>query len=126
MTTRWRWSPRRKCAPAAWPTRSAVSAVIGSLLVSPRMPSVPKNLRVIARALARLADPAPEARGHPADRAVRPGGEEEQQGAADQRGRSGIGRPPPEGHESRPRDPLVEALAHQLGLFRILAGRPAD
>jgi hypothetical protein len=29
------------------PTRSAVSAVIGSLLEVPRMPSVPKSLRVI-------------------------------------------------------------------------------
>src|SRR5947208_5095191 len=55
MTTRWRWSPRRKWAPAAWPTRSAVSAVIGSRLVVPRIPSVPKNLRVIARLLAAAA-----------------------------------------------------------------------
>src|SRR5215207_6448016 len=47
MTTRWRWSPRRKCAPAAWPILSAISAVIGILLVRPRIPSVPKNLRVI-------------------------------------------------------------------------------
>src|SRR4051812_39339026 len=47
MTTRWRWSPRRKWAPAAWPTRCAISAVIGASLVRPRMPSVPKYLRVM-------------------------------------------------------------------------------
>src|SRR5436190_2120673 len=87
MTTRWPWSPRRKCAPAAMPTHSAVCAVIGSWLVRPRMPSVPKNLRVITRALARLADPAPEAG---RDR-MRPGRREEQHCPADQRHRAGVG-----------------------------------
>src|SRR3954471_8830652 len=109
MTTRWRWSPRRKWAPAAWPTRSAVSAVIGSALVRPRIPSVPKNLRVIGAALARLADPAPEARGH----RVRPGRKEEQQGAADNRDRSGIGDASRERDERRLGGPFVPLLAHQ-------------
>src|SRR4051812_18406673 len=106
MTTRWRWSPRRKCAPAAWPTRSAVSAVIGSVLVSPRIPSVPKNFRVIRAALARLADPAPEARRN----RVRPGREEEQQGPADQRDRARVRNAAGERNERRLRRPFVPRL----------------
>ncbi len=43
ITTRWRWLPRTNMIPAAWPSRSAVSAVIGSELAVPRMPSVPKS-----------------------------------------------------------------------------------
>src|SRR5438874_5041345 len=116
MTTRWRWSPRRKCVPAAWPTRSAVSAVIGSRLVVPRMPSVPKNLRVIRRALALLADPAPEACGH----RVRPGREEEQQAAADDRDRSGVSDSARERDEGRLRGPFVPLLAHQSRFLRVL------
>jgi hypothetical protein len=46
MTTRWRWSPRRNARPAAWPTLSAISAVIW-LLARPLMPSVPKYLRAM-------------------------------------------------------------------------------
>src|SRR6185436_4017865 len=49
MTTRCLWSPRRKWAPAAWPIRCAIAAVIGIWLVRPLIPSVPKNLRFIAR-----------------------------------------------------------------------------
>src|SRR3954452_22462447 len=114
MTTRWRWSPRRKCWPAAIPTHSAVCAVIGSLLVSPRMPSVPKNFRVIGGALARLADPAPEDGRHAAERAVGPGGDEEQQGAAGEGDPPGISQPAGEGDESGVSRPFVPALAHQL------------
>src|SRR5215213_6619710 len=109
MTTRWRWSPRRKCAPAAIPTQSAVCAVIGSLLVSPRIPSVPKNLRVIARALARLADPAPEAGLH----RVKPSREEEQKRPADERDRARISKTAAEREERGLRRPVVEALTHQ-------------
>src|SRR4029453_10947868 len=47
MTTRWRWSPRGNWAPAASATLRAMSAVIGSRLAVPRMPSVPKSLRVM-------------------------------------------------------------------------------
>lgn len=47
ITTRWRWSPRRKTRPAAMPTRKAVSAVIAPSLALPRIPSVPKYLRTI-------------------------------------------------------------------------------
>ena len=47
ITTRWRCSPRRKAKPAAWPTFSAMSAVIW-LLARPLMPSVPKCLRAIS------------------------------------------------------------------------------
>src|SRR5215217_1780083 len=101
------------------PTVNAICAVIGSLLVSPRMPSVPKNLRVIARALARLADPAPEARG---DR-VNPGREEEQQRPADRRNRSGPGDTPGEGNERGLRAPFVPALAHPSFLLAVLPGR---
>jgi hypothetical protein len=36
-----------KCAPAAKASFKAVSAVIGSLFANPRIPSVPKSLRVI-------------------------------------------------------------------------------
>jgi len=43
ITTRLRWSPRRNARPAAWPTFSAISAVIW-LLARPWMPSVPKYL----------------------------------------------------------------------------------
>ena len=82
MTTRWRWSPRRKCAPAACPTLSAVSAVIGGLLVSPRMPSVPKNLRVMTALLARWVSRS-SARSRPGI-GMQPGRDEEQQGPADQ------------------------------------------
>src|SRR5205085_9867292 len=117
MTTRWRWSPRRKCAPAAWPTRRAVSAVIGSRLVVPRIPSVPKNLRVIAIALARLADPAPDSRGH----RMRPCRNEEQQGSAGEGDCPWIGDAASERNESRLRGPFVPRLAHQLGLFAVLA-----
>src|SRR4249919_2044047 len=46
MSTRLRWSPRRKIRPAAWPTLSANSGVI-SPLARPRMPSVPKYLRAM-------------------------------------------------------------------------------
>src|SRR5438445_1917899 len=112
MTTRWRCSPRRKCAPAACPTRSAVSAVIGSRLVVPRMPSVPKNLRVMARSLARLTDPAPEARRN----RMQPGGEEEQHGPADEGHGSGITDPACERHERGLRGPFVPCLAHLPGL----------
>src|SRR5215203_3979970 len=110
MTTRWRWSPRRKCAPAAWPTRSAVSAVIGSLLVVPRIPSVPKHLRVIAAPVARLADPAPDSGGH----WVQPRPDQEEQRPSDQRNGTGIGHSMGEGDESGLRGPLMEALAHQF------------
>jgi hypothetical protein len=48
ITTRWRWSARENRLPAAMPTFSAVSAVIGQELAIPRIPSVPKYLRVIA------------------------------------------------------------------------------
>src|SRR3954447_6048845 len=121
MTTRWRWSPRRKCTPAAIPTHSAVWAVIGSLLVSPRMPSVPKSLRVIGGALARLADPAPEAGRHATERPVGPGRGEEQEGSANQRGGSGIGDAAAEREEGRLRAPFVKALAHQPGFLAVLA-----
>src|SRR3982074_3681399 len=46
MTTRWRWSPRWNTSPAACPTLSASSGVI-SPLARPRIPSVPKYLRLI-------------------------------------------------------------------------------
>src|SRR5579859_1942482 len=45
MTTRWRCAPRVNSNPAAWPSRNAVSAVIGSELAVPRMPSVPNRCR---------------------------------------------------------------------------------
>src|SRR5438067_4854184 len=117
MTTRWRWSPRRKCAPAAWPTRSAVSAVIGSILVVPRMPSVPKNLRVIRRALARLADPAPDS----CRNGVRPGRDQEQKGAADERDRAGISEAAGERNECRLGGPFVPRLPHPARLLAVLA-----
>src|SRR5258705_1607901 len=44
MSTRWRWSPRRKISPAACPTLMASSGLI-TPLARPRMPSVPKYLR---------------------------------------------------------------------------------
>src|SRR3546814_10082440 len=44
----WRWSPAWNWVAAAIATLSAVSAVIGSALAVPRMPSVPKSLRVMA------------------------------------------------------------------------------
>src|SRR6267142_2030795 len=46
MTTRWRCSPRWNTSPAAWPTLSASSGVIRPL-ARPRIPSVPKYLRLI-------------------------------------------------------------------------------
>src|ERR1044072_7248382 len=49
MTTRWLWSPRRKSWPAAWRITCAIAAVIGIWLVRPLIPSLPKNLRVIAK-----------------------------------------------------------------------------
>src|SRR5437588_3047573 len=48
MTTRWR-SPFLKVSPAAIPTRIASSGVIGYSLARPRMPSVPKSLRVVVK-----------------------------------------------------------------------------
>ena len=45
ITTRWRWVPRLKMRPAAWPRRSAVAASIGAVLAVPRMPSVPNRRR---------------------------------------------------------------------------------
>src|SRR5215213_10024894 len=126
MTTRWRWSPRRKWAPAAWPTRSAVSAVIGSLLVRPRIPSVPKNLRVIGGALARLADPAPEACGHPAQCSVSPGCDKEEQCAADQGHDTGVRRTSGEWYECGSRGPFVEALPQLLGFLAVLPRRAAE
>src|SRR3989304_5563395 len=45
MTTRCRWLPLENSLPAAIPTFSATSEVIGGLLASPRMPSVPKYRR---------------------------------------------------------------------------------
>jgi hypothetical protein len=56
MTTRWRWSPRTKWAPAACPTFIAISAVIGPSFVRPLMPSVPKYLRAILAAPTRKID----------------------------------------------------------------------
>src|SRR6476469_3105182 len=116
MTTRWRWSPRRKCAPAAWPTRSAVSAVIGSMLVVPRMPSVPKNLRVMRRALARLTDPAPDSRRN----GVGPSCDQEQQGAAKQCNGSWISQATREGHEGGLSRPVMPVLAHLRRLLAVL------
>src|SRR6478672_13107460 len=122
MTTRWRWSPRRKCAPAAWPTRSAVSAVIGSALVVPRIPSVPKNFRVITRALARLADPAPEARGG----GMQPGRKKKQQGAANQRHAARITKAACERNKARLGRPVMPILTHQFALLDVLSGRPGQ
>ena len=45
MTTRCRCVPLENSLPAAMPTLSAISEVIGALLASPRMPSVPKYRR---------------------------------------------------------------------------------
>src|SRR5438874_4011236 len=119
ITTRCRWSPRRKCAPAAWPTRSAVSAVIGSRLVVPRMPSVPKNLRVMRRALARLGDPAPDS----CRNGVNPGRNQEQQCPADKRHRPGIGKASSEGDEGGLRRPVVPVLTHLPRLLAVLRDR---
>src|ERR1700761_787102 len=47
ITTRWRCSPRVKMRPAAMPAFMAISGVSLGLLVRPRMPSVPKYLRVM-------------------------------------------------------------------------------
>src|SRR5277367_1636957 len=47
MTTRWRWAPRVKMRPAAMPAFMAISGVRAVVLVRPRMPSVPKYLRVM-------------------------------------------------------------------------------
>src|SRR3954453_23350637 len=101
------------------PIASAIWAVIGSLLVRPRMPSVPKNLRVIARALARLANPAPEAGG---DR-VNPSRQEEEQGPANEGDRTRPGDPARERHKCGLRRPFVPALAHLIFLFSVLSGR---
>src|SRR5437763_1647187 len=120
ITTRWRWSPRRKCAPAACPTRSAVSAVIGSILVVPRIPSVPKNLRVMVRTLARLTDPAPDS----CRNGVNPGGDQEQYGAADERDRAGISEAAGEGDERRLRGPFVPRFAHEPRFLPILSEGP--
>src|SRR5580765_7716129 len=119
MTTRWRWSPRRKWAPAAWPTRRAVSAVIGSILVVPRIPSVPKNLRVIGAALARLADPAPDSC---RDRMC-PCRNQEQQGPTNERHRPRVSESPGEGDEGGLSGPFVPRIAHLAGLLAILSRR---
>src|SRR5215210_236505 len=104
------------------PTQSAVRAVIGSALVSPRIPSVPKNLRVIGGALARLADPAPEAGGQ----RMSPSREEEQHGPADQRHRAGIADAARERNERRLRSPVVPVLAELAGLLAVLAECAAE
>src|SRR4051794_23024760 len=122
MTTRWRWSPRRKCAPAACPTRRAVSAVIGSMLVVPRIPSVPKNLRVIAAVLARFTDPAPDSC---RDRMC-PCRNQVQQRPADEGDGSRISETPTEGNKGGLRGPLVPALSHQHGFLVVLPGRTGE
>src|SRR3982751_3617144 len=104
------------------PMAKAICAVIGSVLVSPRMPSVPKNLRVIARALARLADPAPEARRHPADRAVQPGRDEEQQGSTDQRDRTRIAYSASERKDRRLRRPVMPVFTELAVFLAVLSG----
>src|SRR5690348_16651103 len=120
MTTRWRWSPRRKCAPAACPTRRAVSAVIGSLLVRPRMPSVPKNFRVIAAGLARSPYPAPDADGQ----RVQPCRKKEQERSAEECRHARPGDAAPERYEGGLRGPFVKALTHQLPFLGVLPDRP--
>ena len=47
ITTRWRCAPRVKMRPAAMPAFIAISGVSAEALVRPRMPSVPKYLRVM-------------------------------------------------------------------------------
>ncbi len=58
MTTRWRCSPRWNTSPAACPTFKASSAVILPF-ARPRMPSVPKYLRVMYKSPRRAANPSP-------------------------------------------------------------------
>src|SRR3954451_16438990 len=119
MTTRCRWSPRRKCAPAAWPTRSAVSAVMGSMLVVPRIPSVPENLRVMRRSLAGLADPAQEAGGDRMD----PGDEEEENGPAGKRDRSRVSDAAGERDERSLGGPFVPRLPELPRFLTVLPSR---
>src|SRR5690242_21809984 len=64
MTTRWRCPPRVNSAPAARPTASATSAVIGARFAVPRIPSVPNRERFIGVAVvgiggATLQEPRP-------------------------------------------------------------------
>ena len=81
---------------------------------------MPKNLRVIARALARLADPAPEA-GRASDAAqVATRNSKVPPTSATV---PGIGEPAGERHEGGLRRPFVPALAHQLPLLAVLADR---
>src|SRR5437764_14878460 len=92
------------------------------MLVVPRMPSVPKNLRVMWRALARLADPAPDS----CRNGVSPGRDQEQYGTAGQRDRARISEAAREGHEGRLSGPFVPVLVHLASLLSILRHGPGE
>src|SRR5258708_18475082 len=81
------------------------------------MPSVPKNLRVMTRALARLTDPAPDS----CRNGVNPGGDQEEDRAANERDCAGISETPCEWNERRLGGPFVPRFAHQPRFFAVLA-----
>src|SRR4051794_18988150 len=86
------------------------------MLVVPRIPSVPKNLRVMRRVLARLSDPAPDS----CRNGVSPGRNQEQQRPADDSHGPGISKPAGERHERGLRGPVVPVLAHLTSLLAVL------
>src|SRR5438309_4100720 len=95
---------------------------MGSLFVVPRIPSVPKNLRVMPRPLARLADPAPEAC---RDR-MNPGDKKEENRPAGERNGSRVSDPAGERDEGRLRGPFVPRLAELPRLLAVLPGRASE
>src|SRR5438309_5233276 len=98
---------------------------MGSTLVVPRIPSVPKNLRVMTRALARLTDPAPDS----CRNRMNPGGDQEQYRAANERDRAGISETAGEGHERRLCGPFVPRFAQYPRFLAVLgagAGKRED